>query len=521
MNAPTITTVTAPPAKPKLLLPSNFTTIIESAKNCFEGLAKTGHYFVRNGALVTPEESENGGLQLLTLSDSQFSSEIERTFDVRKIVYSDKGPIEVQSLCEPKLSKLLLSARQELRKYSLPLRLVAASPVLVERNGACAVLQKGYHPDQGGLYVVRDLVIPNMSLSDAVKILTLGLFADYLWSCPSDYSRAVAQVLSPAMKLGNLLPGVDFPLDLGLADQSQGGKTHRMKFTASIYGERAYTVINKKGGVGSLDESVASALCSGKLFILFDNVRGDFDSQLLESILRGTGTVSARIPYRAEVMTHTDRAIFQFTSNSANLTKDLVNRSIITNNQKQPPGYQSEAKLPWGEAFIRRIERKQAIYLGAVHTVLREWIQKGKPRTNEGRHNFSAWVQSVDWIVQNIFLLHPLMDDHLVSQEILSDKTLGWFRQVALASGQSNTLPVTIQAAGFNEICATYSISIPGLQNNASDEVRNQTIGRLLSRVFKASETVVVEKLRITRVTMPGGHSTQYKEAKRYTISDI
>jgi hypothetical protein len=101
-----------------------------------------------------------------------------------------------------------------------------------------------------------------------------------------------------------------------------------------------------------------------------------------------------------------------------------VNRSIITNNQKQPLGYDSEAKLPWGEAFIRRIERKQAIYLGAVHTVLREWIQKGKPRTNEGRHNFSAWVQSVDWIVQNLFLLHPLMDDRAVSQEILSDKTL-------------------------------------------------------------------------------------------------
>jgi hypothetical protein len=226
--------------------------LLRALKTAFEGLAKTGNYFIRNGALVTPEESENGGFQLLTLSDSQFSSEIERTFDVQKIVNSRQGPIEVQSLCDPKVSKLLLSSRQELKKYSLPLRLVASSPVLIERNGACEVLQKGYHPDQGGLYVVRDLVIPSMSISDAVKILTRGLFADYLWSCPSDYSRAVAQVLSPAMKLGNLLPGVDFPLHLGLADQSQGGKTHRMKFTASIYGERAYTVINKKGGVGSL-----------------------------------------------------------------------------------------------------------------------------------------------------------------------------------------------------------------------------------------------------------------------------
>jgi hypothetical protein len=59
-------------------------------------------------------------------------------------------------------------------------------------------------------------------------------------------------------------------------------------------------------------------------------------------------------------------------------------------------------QLPWGQEGIRRVEDKQATYLGAVHTVAGEWILRGKPRTNETRHDFREVVQSVDWIVQNI-----------------------------------------------------------------------------------------------------------------------
>ena len=259
------------------------------------------------------------------------------------------------------------------------------------------VLQKGYHPDEEGLFIAKNLDIPEITLPEAVTLLTSGLFADYNWVSNSDLSRAVAQVISPALKLGNLLPGADFPIDLGLADQSQGGKTHRGRFTTRIYGEHPYTVINKRGGVGSLDETIASALCSGKLFITVDNVRGDIDSQLLESTLRGTGAVPVRLPYRPEILVRTDRVIVQLSSNSANLTKDLANRCIITNSRKQSGDYRP--RLPWGQEFIRLVEDKQPTYLGAVHAVVREWILRGKPRTNETRHDFRDWVQSLDWIV--------------------------------------------------------------------------------------------------------------------------
>lgn len=204
-------------------------------------------------------------------------------------------------------------------------------------------------------------------------------------------------------------------------------------------------MINKRGGVGSLDETIASALCSGKLFITVDNVRGDIDSQLLESTLRGTGAVPVRLPYRPEILVRTDRVIVQLSSNSANLTKDLANRCIITNSRKQSGDYRPQ--LPWGQEFIRLVEYKQATFLGAVHAVVREWILRGKPRTNEARHDFRDWVQSLDWIVQNIFQLPPLMNDHTETLSRLSNKVSSWFREVVLGIVRANkNLPVTVQA---------------------------------------------------------------------------
>ena len=264
---------------------------------------------------------------------AEFASEIERPFDLQVYVKNRQGDLELKpTRCGEKNAKLLLLT-EEMRKYGLPLSLVAASPVLVERNGKPTVLQKGYHPEAGGLYVGRNMDIPDIPLDQAIKTLTHGLFADYRWVSPSDLSRAVAQVISPSIKLGNLLPGADFPLDLGLGNESQAGTTHRCKVIAALYGEQAYPVISQTGGVGSFDEKLGTALCSGKLFVTMDNLRGVVNSPLLESTLRGLVAVSVRMPYRSTVLIQTDRVLIQLTSNNANLTKDLTNRSIITNNQ--------------------------------------------------------------------------------------------------------------------------------------------------------------------------------------------
>jgi hypothetical protein len=71
------------PQKPTLILPSAGVPIISCAKILFKGLAKQKTYFVRNDELVTPRESSDG-LYLRPLLKTEFASELERPFDLRK-----------------------------------------------------------------------------------------------------------------------------------------------------------------------------------------------------------------------------------------------------------------------------------------------------------------------------------------------------------------------------------------------------------------------------------------------------
>jgi hypothetical protein len=358
--------------------------------------------------------------------------------------------------------------------------------------------------------------------------LLLDLFADYIWVSPSDLSRAMAQLLSPALKLGNLLGDVDFPLDVGLADKSQGGKTHRMRFTAQVYGEQAYALTKiGKGGVGSTDELIGAALVAGKLFILIDNVRGGFSSEILESTLRGSGSVTVRIPYRPAIQVPTRRSCWQLTSNEATFTTDLANRSIITNHQKPgtlKAGERRKSKAGWGDEVYLHIRKRQARYLGAVHATIGEWIRRGKPRTKELRHNFTVWVQAMDYIVTELLGLPPLMEDHETSHNVLSNPTHAWLRKVILVIVEGFNLPHDIRADGLGEISEDNNIDIPGFRPHLGGDLmsnaraRNQHIGRLLAPLFKEQQTVPIEKYTVTFGKGMNAHGNEYN---KYTVSNV
>lgn len=510
----------AAPPKTKLYLPVNGLTLInESAEILFTGFAKEGNFFLRDGALVKARRSDTEGLTLNIVTCDQLPSQMEYPFTVMKKYRDNKGNVQEMPVnCSAKEAKALLNCYDEAVEHSLKLRLLAACPVIIERDGKPVTLQQGYHPDEGGIYVVNGLDIPTMTVDESKELL-LDLFADYVWVSPSDLSRGMAQLLSAALKLGNLLGDVDFPQDVGLADKSQGGKTHRMKFTAQVYGEQAYVLTKIAGGVGSTDETIGAALVSGKLFILIDNVRGGFSSEILESTLRGTGSVSVRIPHRAAIQVPTRRSCWQLTSNAASFSPDLANRSIVTNHRKPAKleaGEERKSKAGWGDDVYPHIMKHQARYLGAVHSIIREYIIRGKPRTKENRHNFTVWVQAMDYIVQEILGLPPLMNDHETSHAALSDPNHAWLRQVVLAIAEKFGIPYTARPTDMGDISEEYSITIPRLQLRSSGDdavkARNQHIGRILKALFKLETTIRVESYNVTVTQGMSLHGDEYKQ---------
>jgi hypothetical protein len=103
------------PQKPILILPSAGVPIISCAETLFKGLAKQKTHFVRNEELVAPRESGDG-LHLRTLLKTEFATDIERPFDLRKYVETKEGPELKPSRCGVENAQLLLHTR-EMQKY--------------------------------------------------------------------------------------------------------------------------------------------------------------------------------------------------------------------------------------------------------------------------------------------------------------------------------------------------------------------------------------------------------------------
>jgi len=528
------------PELPRVIMPSTGVTYDRSASDMFQVLSATKEFFCRNMELAgirqgmpTLEKDDLPTSYLFPATATSICVDAEKHLTPYKFI---AGGLERTKLTN-KITPYLLCSSSVLQK-SLPLRLLSTYPVLIDDNGTPLLLRKGYHQKIGGILIEKDLDLdPDLTLEEAVLILTDGiplpgggrkggLFANYCFATPNDYSRAIAQLINPILKRGQILPvNTDFPVDLAMADKSQSGKSHRMRITALVYGEAAYPVIVKKGGAGSLDESLAAAYCSGRLFIVIDNVRGLVDSQIFESYLRGIGEIPIRLPYRPNVVIKTGQSLLQLTSNSAQLTRDLANRSLFTNIRKQPAD--APRPLPWGAAHIKYIKDNLRLYFSALVKVGSHYIEQGKPRTNEWRHSFEESIQASDWIVQHIFGRPPLMDNHQNLQKVSANEHLAFLRVWALRIVEHNKDKLSWKAANISNQCLEYGITIPNLKpetlgNNdkAAWRIVGGSIGSAFNEIGEQIEDgvskLLIEDMIIFRTE--AASTTNNHDDKWYTV---
>jgi hypothetical protein len=372
--------------------------------------------------------------------------------------------------------------------------MVSTTPVLVERNGQLVTLGGGYHDAGGGILVLGGEQPQTVGVDEAIAAL-LGLLDDFRFATDADKSRAVAMLIGPALRAGGLLPGHAL-MNCVEADQSQAGKGYFVRLQQAIYGEVPVPVGRRNGGVGSLDEDIGGQILRAKMFVLLDNVRGTLDSEYLESILTADDEVVVRLPYRGQVTVNVRRTTFSITSNGMLTTRDLGNRLLITRLLKCRPeaGFK---KFPEG-GLLEHVRARQAFYLGAVHAVIRDWHEAGKPLM-ETEHAFREWVGALDWIVQGTFDLPPLLEGHDAAQERVGNPALAWLRAVALSVVKAHKEGHTFGAAELAQMCAEESIELPGFKEAATDEERRQQVGRLLGKCFNDDSELAIDAMHVRR----------------------
>jgi hypothetical protein len=310
------------------------------------------------------------------------------------------------------------------------------------------------------------------------------------------------------------------PVDVAEANASQSGKTYRQKLAAAVYNQNLAVVTKKAGGVGSMEETVSDHLVKGKVFIQFDNVRGKLDSQYLEAFLTAEGTFPARIPYHGNITVDPSKFIVFISSNGFEATKDLTNRASIIRIRKRE-NYQFPTQD--GKDLLQLIFDWRSFLMGSVFAVVREWHRRGKAKTNETRHDFREWCQSLDWIVQNIFHEAPLMEGHDAAKQRAANPNLSFLRLVAIKLNEQGKLNRRMKASDIAETCLEEDIGIPGLSpENQTVEQGPQQIGKIMGGLFKEADQVAVEEFQVTRQQEHGRtEAGNVQTLNRYTFSLI
>ncbi len=484
-------------ALPDVFLPGGPVPILTAADQMGHLMARADKYFLRGGPLVTLAGDDDGQPILETVKPSALASIFESVAQLKAFARNHGQFVEVPTVCSEQNAKVIMNAFTFRRHFPV-IRLISRCPVLIERDGKL-VQVCGYDRDSGILSFGEPA--PDVSLDDAVNLLS-DMLADFHFATPADRVRALAAIITPAMVFGNLLGG-RAPVDLGEADASQTGKGFRNKLTASIYGQSVRTVTQKRGGVGSMGESFNTALVRGDNFICFDNVRGSLDSPSVESFLT-EDTYLARVPHQVAVEVDPRRVIVQLTSNKADITVDLANRSSCVRIVRQPQGYQYR-QYAEGDV-LDHVRANQPLYLGAVFAVVKDWHTAGKHRTTETRHDFRPWARAMDWIVQNIFHAGPLLDGHRETQVRMATPNLNWLRDVALAVRAVGCMDRWLRASDLVDIISeTADLELPGLPEGGEltdGEDRKkvlQAVGRRLGQCFGDNHIRVIDQFGIER----------------------
>lgn len=493
---------------PVVFLPGGGQSITEAAETFGSLLGEANRVFNRGGSLVAVGMDENGQIVLHQISPAMLASEFER---VANLVKAGRDNEPAATVCSEQTAKLIGACSAFLEQLP-PLKLVTRCPVLIDRDGK--LLQIAGYDRESGIWAGGSQV-PEIPLPEAVTLLH-SMVADFRFPTESDRTRALAAIITPALVFGGLLGG-RAPIDLGEADDSQAGKGYRLKIKSCLYGESLRTVTQKKnGGVGSLEEAFNAALISGASFVNIDNVRGNVDSPAIEAFMTADSYM-ARSAYSKNMEIDPRRVILSMTSNKADMTTDLANRSACVRIIKQSPGY-AFATFPEGD-ILDHVEANQSRFLGAVFAIVRAWHAAGRPRTKETRHDFRRWAQTLDWITQNLLEAGPLLDGHKETQQRMTNPALNWLRDVAIAVVHAKQDGRWLRTNDLIDTLAEHGVRIPGLPEDGDISEKTQrdsalqATGRKLGTCFRSGDEVILDDITIQR-------RETYNENLRYSSKE-
>jgi hypothetical protein len=139
-------------------------------------------------------------------------------------------------------------------------------------------------------------------------------------------------------------------------------------------------------------------------------------------------------------------------------------------------------------------------------------------------HDFREWAGALDWIVQNIFKLPPLLDGHREQQNRVSSRGITFLFDVCKAVSDSGHCDEPLKASMIASILMDKRVVPKGCEDTADIGDWSKEVGRKLGRLFndEGSQTLYVDDFRLTRTVEEYDKERKENRAtKYYTVNQM
>lgn len=480
---------------PEVVMPGGSVSISGAASALFSALAETGVFFIYQGKLHLLIQEE-GAFKLKPLSTLEFASEIER--HVVLVSMGKNGP-EPTILKERDAQTLL--ATREAKALVPTVSKISKSPLLSVAKGQLEVLHGGYHPEHGKVLILSEETIERLEVKTAVAII-LSVLDGFCFATEADMGRAVTMLMTIAATEMGFLKGILRPMFMVTASKSQSGKSLLIHAIAKMNEMSPHLITQRgRGGVGSLEESLATAFAQGGIIVL-DNLRGELDCPQLESALTSRGKFPVRVPYQGEVDVDIDGITVTSTSNGVRLTPDQVNRTLfiqLSKTEERPLDAETEV------ALMERIESQIGSIRSAIYSLMADWYERGKPSVPIIGFHRVEWAGIMNWILSYQFMLPPLLEDHNEVADFMRSRDRLLLRDICRCVELAERLGEEMRAADVAEIYNDFASHAEiGTDRGALDHKR---FGQVMKALLRGGDSVTVDNWRVTRKTAQANDS--------------
>jgi hypothetical protein len=390
----------APPKLPRIQVNNRpFREVCEDATAAMTAFNSPPHLFVHGSRIVAIECTEFNGPFITEVDETKLRHHLSRAADYYRMS-PDGRSTEVPP---PVAVTRDILARNPATWPFPPLLGTVDVPTL--RPDGTILAQPGYDPSTG-LYLIPSRGMENIEVPsepcrnqlDAALEVIRDAIGEFPFVDTASYANAVAALMTPTCR-----KVIDGPVPLALFDATTRGtgKTLLAEVITIVSTGRPASTMSIPSDEEESRKQLTSVLLEGQQLVVFDNISGVINSDVLAKVLTGD-THQDRILGRSKTVTSPIRCSWIATGNNIRLGADMPRRCFwIRMDARCPdPSRRTGFKHPSLKEYVLA---NRSELIRALLTIARAWYAAGRPKASTpSMGSFERWTEVVGGILEYV-----------------------------------------------------------------------------------------------------------------------